>query len=155
MTVVIRDLRDAPELLPVAVSLVWNEWSYLTDETLAEAEEAWQTHLTAPRLPTHLVAIDNDSCVGTATLAPYDLPIRPNLTPWLAAVIVMPEHRGNGVGRTLVTEVERLAGERFGFESIYLFTTDAADFYHRRGWRRREQDVYREQAITIMGKSLL
>ena len=30
----ILDLRDAPELLPAAVSLVWHEWNYLTDETL-------------------------------------------------------------------------------------------------------------------------
>ncbi len=155
MAIEISDLRHAPDHLPAAVSLVWNEWSYLTDETLAEAEAAWHTHLAAPRLPTHLVAIDGGACVGTATLAPFDLPIRPNLTPWLAAVIVTPDYRGNGVGGLLVTEVERLARERCGFESIYLFTTDAADFYRQRGWRLREHGTYREQAITIMGKSLL
>ena len=150
----IVDLREAPELLPAAVSLVWNEWSYLTDETHAEAEAAWQTHLAAPRLPTHLVACANGACVGTATLAPYDLPIRPNLSPWLAAVIVAPDWRGQGVGDKLVTEAERLARDRYGYESIYLFTTDAADYYRRRGWRLRETDIYRQQDITILGKSL-
>ena len=155
MTVAIQDLRAVPDLLPAAVSLVWNEWRYLTDETLPDAEEAWRTHLSAPKLPTHLVANIDGACVGTATLAPYDLPIRPNLTPWLAAVIVEAEWRSQGIGGQLVAEVERIACDHYGFESIYLFTTDSDDFYHRRGWLRREGATYRDQQITIMGKSLL
>ena len=150
----ILDLRDAPELLPAAVSLVWHEWNYLTDETLAEAEIAWRSQLAAPRLPTHLVACADGACIGTATLAPFDLPIRPSLTPWLAAVIVEPQWRGQGVGSELVAKAEQLARDRYDIESIYLFTTDLVDFYRRRGWSRREGETYRNERITIMGKSL-
>ena len=150
----ILDLRDAPDMLSAAVSLVWHEWRHLTDETLADAEAAWRSHLDAPRLPAHLVASADGTCIGTATLAPFDLPIRPNLTPWLAAVIVEPAWRGRGVGGDLVASAERLARDRYEIESIYLFTTDSADFYRQRGWRRRERDTYRNEHITIMGKSL-
>ncbi len=151
----IVDLRTATPLLPHAVSLVWHQWRHLTDDTLAVANEAWRDHLRSPALPTHLAARIDGRCIGTATLAPFDLPIRPRMTPWLAAVIVDPDHRRRGIGSALVAAVEQLAAARHGYRAIHLFTTDTVAYYARRGWTALETDTYRDEAITIMAKSLI
>ncbi len=55
--------------------------------------------------------------------------------PWLAAVLVVEEHRGKGVGTALVAAVEEEAA-RLGFESLYTSTDTAAGILERRGWCR-------------------
>jgi GNAT superfamily N-acetyltransferase len=52
---------------------------------------------------------------------------------WLADVFVVPEHRGNGVGKLLVEAV--LGDERFrGMKRWFLGTADAHDLYRRYGF---------------------
>jgi GNAT superfamily N-acetyltransferase len=52
---------------------------------------------------------------------------------WLADVFVLPEHRGNGVGKLLVGAV--LADPRFaGMKRWFLGTADAHDLYRRFGF---------------------
>ena len=62
---------------------------------------------------------------------------RPDLSPWLAALLVSPNHRGRGVGsrlvRSLVLEAVRLAIPR-----VYL-GTDIPEYYARLGAELYEQ----------------
>ena len=52
---------------------------------------------------------------------------------WLADVFVLPEHRGNGVGKLLVETV--LGDERFqGMKRWFLGTADAHELYRRYGF---------------------
>ena len=43
--------------------------------------------------------LPNEVPVGTASLVTKDLPSSPDLTPWLAGVLVRPEFRGRGYRR--------------------------------------------------------
>jgi GNAT superfamily N-acetyltransferase len=52
---------------------------------------------------------------------------------WLADVFVLPEHRGNGVGKLLVEAV--IGDERFrGMKRWFLGTADAHELYRRYGF---------------------
>jgi predicted N-acetyltransferase YhbS len=88
------------------------------------------------RIPLSLLAQIDSSPVGTVNLIVCDSKARPDLTPWLAALFVHPEHRGKEVGAALV---QRLVAEaaRLGYEEVFL-ETDIPEFYARLGATRYE-----------------
>ena len=56
-----------------------------------------------------------------------------HLTPWLAALLVAPEHRRRGIGTALIAAIEDEA-RRLGHGRLYV-GTDEAGLVERRGWR--------------------
>lgn len=54
--------------------------------------------------------------------------------PWLAALLVGPEHRGRGVATALVQAIEEEA-RRLGFAAVYTSTDAAAGIMVRLGWQ--------------------
>jgi GNAT superfamily N-acetyltransferase/predicted DNA-binding protein (MmcQ/YjbR family) len=101
------------------------------------------------QLPIALVAHDGDELWGTASLTAADLEERPDLTPWLAGVYVVPSHRGRGLGGVLVRAVEDLARDR-GFTRLHLITAGQESFYAALGWRTLEQRTHLGEAVTVM-----
>ena len=91
--------------------------------------------------------------VGTASLARRDLAARPDLTPWLAGVVVAPAHRGRGNATALVRHVEGFAAAA-GVGRLWLYTATAEGLYARLGWHRAglEQDHGRE--VVLMRRDL-
>lgn len=58
----------------------------------------------------------------------------------LRSVVVAPEHRGSGLGRRVVSELERLA-RAAEISRLILLTETAADFFARQGFRRIERST--------------
>jgi amino-acid N-acetyltransferase len=56
----------------------------------------------------------------------------------LRSVVVAPERRGTGLGRSVVSELERLA-QAAEIERLVLLTQTAADFFARQGFRTIER----------------
>ena len=56
----------------------------------------------------------------------------------LRSVVVAPEHRRSGLGRSVVSELERLA-RAAGISRLVLLTETAADFFARQGFRTIER----------------
>ena len=56
-----------------------------------------------------LIALLNDQPVGTASIFLDDMDTRADLSPWLAAVYVPPEHRSQGIGTCLVQAIEAVS----------------------------------------------
>ena len=83
------------------------------------------------RIPLGLLAHVAGEPAGTVQLIVCDSRARPDLTPWLAALYVVPEHREKGVASALV---RRLIAEaaRLGCSEMFL-ETDIPDFYARLG----------------------
>jgi ribosomal protein S18 acetylase RimI-like enzyme len=95
-------------------------------------EAMWVSLLAEPARRT-LVAHDDGGVVAFASMVrsaarPGDLE--------LAALYVLPDHFGRGVGSLLHAEFERErgAGER-GVLEVWAANTSAVGFYRRRGWR--------------------
>ncbi len=91
--------------------------------------------------------------MGSASLLAEDMPDFPPIGPWLASVFVAPGYRRRGTGARLVARVLEEA-RRLGVETVHLFTTEAAAYYVRQGWRIREPRVVQGQPGVIMSYDL-
>lgn len=124
MTVTIEPLRSHPRHLAFVAELVFREFwegvpaglsaSYLAD--------AFGGRLQPARVLASLLALDGDTPLGCVHLIDNDDPSLPHLYPWLAAMVVVPERRGQGIGSALVRAMLHEARAlRFG--RLWLGTT--------------------------------
>src|SRR5699024_10952138 len=68
--------------------------------------------------PITMIALTGGKCVGPVSIYRNDLPERPAYQPWLAALYVLPDFRGQGVADRLVRDMlNHLSG--LGYETIY------------------------------------
>ncbi len=137
----IEQLAARPELIPIVATWIYNEWWTTVPGASVETLTArLQSHLVHDQIPLTLVASLGDRPVGTATLLGHDVGTDewPELSPWLAAVYVVPEYRRRGVGGALVNAaVERATALRVGV--LYLLTSAREGFYAHLGWQVRER----------------
>lgn len=82
-------------------------------------------------IPLSLVAYADGRPVGTVNLIENDDEARAHLRPWLAALIVIPEYRRQGIGEALVRCLLAEA-QRLGVRRLYL-GTHIPTFYERLG----------------------
>ena len=85
-------------------------------------------------LPLHIAAIEIGQALGVASIIPDD-----EVTGWegrdwwLANVLVLPEHRGRGIGKTLIDRAIEIARES-GTDDLHLVTDSAETWYLKHGW---------------------
>jgi GNAT superfamily N-acetyltransferase len=138
----ISDLRQRPEFLDTVADRIWQVWWRETGHPLDYiAGRLRHENLNANPIPFALIAHDGAEFLGTSSVIEADLPERPQLTPWVAAVWVEPQARRCGVGAALV---DRAAADCFalGVVRVYLCARrERAGFYQRLGWIAVEHDV--------------
>ena len=83
-----------------------------------------------------------------------DLPSRPDLTPWLASVLVLPPFRGKGYSAPLVRRVEEAA--ILSATTLWLYTWSAEPVYAKLGWQRvgPSRDEARGIDVVLMKRNL-
>ena len=125
-----------------------DEWVHLyPDDTVQWYLDMYaDADATGDLVPLALVAVEGDEVIGTASLiADDELPGATEPGPWLAAVFVVPGHRGRGVGRALVEEVAvRAAG------NIWLYTEGEMAWYESMGWTRVRESAVNGHTVTVM-----
>lgn len=148
---ILRLDADSPHV-PVVAQWTFMAWGHLhPGKTLQEAIEETAAECGTCGVPSVFVAMQGDIPVGTASLIADDMSIRPELTPWLASVFVIPEWRGRGIASALVQRVEAEAqASRLG--QFYLYTPDQQALYQRLGWQPIEQLGYRGENVTVMSR---
>ena len=104
-------------------------------------------------LPRILMSLSKGRPVGMATLAAQDLDTRPDLTPWLAGVYVLPEHRRQGHASRLVGAVEDLA-RTAAIPTLWLYTRSAEPLYRRCGWQLTEVFERHGRNYSLMSREL-
>lgn len=121
----------------------------LPDWTAAQAEQELRTHVQRCAIPTTLVAVDGEDWLGSVSLLQEDHEGIRRYSPWLASLYVREAARGRGVGRALVA---RCVGEAraLGVPTLYLYCTDAVDYYHALGWRLHECLALGPLRIAVM-----
>ncbi|WP_104204528.1 GNAT family N-acetyltransferase [Billgrantia saliphila] len=140
--------------VPTVASWTYAEWGHLNPGyTAASWCEAFRRECGDGGVPSIFVAMEGDQPVGTAALMARDMDSRPELTPWLASVFVLPEWRGQGIASRLIRRVEAEAAG-CGVDLFYLFTPDQQALYRRLGWQDHEDVDYRGEAVTIMTRRL-
>jgi predicted N-acetyltransferase YhbS len=112
----------------------WTDKNIHTPQSLA----ALLRNATTPdAIPLSRLAFVDGVPVGTINLIENDDDQRMHLRPWLAALLVLPEHRRQGIGSALVRDLQQHAN-RLGIGHLYL-GTDNPGFYFRLGATIHEQ----------------
>jgi predicted N-acetyltransferase YhbS len=128
----IKNFLDCPEALPTIAGWIHKEfWSdkpgHSVESMLARISNGQRNSL-----PIGLAIFEGALPFGTVSLIEADLDERQDLSPWLAALYVVPEARSKGFGQLLVESCVSEA-QRCGFPALYLYTT-IPSFYERLGW---------------------
>jgi predicted N-acetyltransferase YhbS len=148
------NLCQRPDLFPLVAAWLWKEWSHLLVEKSQDEFEVWFTKSRREdAVPATFVWLEAGQPVATVSLEIDDMDIRPELTPWLASLYVVPEWRGRGIGKTLVRAAEDEARDFF-LSELYLFTPEHADYYAALGWEPVETCVYRGVPVAILRREL-
>jgi predicted N-acetyltransferase YhbS len=129
----IDTLSRHPQHLDFVAGLVWREfWADVKDGmTEAELAAAFGGRAAPGRVLASLIALEGEEPLGCVHLIDNDDPSLPELYPWMAAMVVVPGRRGQGIGSMLVRALMREA-KALGFERIW-FGTDGPGFYERLG----------------------
>lgn len=129
-------------------SWVVEEWPHLfPDDTEEWYLDVWShADESGGRAPHCVVALWDGEPVGTASIVLDDeLPGATEPGPWLAAVYVLPSHRGRGAGRAMVQELMRRADG-----PLWLYTEHEAEWYVTLGWTRVRDAELNGHAVTVM-----
>jgi len=148
----IEHLHDHPEHFPTVAAWIHREfWIGREGHSPQRMEARLRTASDPDRIPLSLLALADGEPAGTVNLVENDDEEREHLTPWLAALLVVPEQRGKGVGSRLVLELVDHA-RRLGVRRMYL-GTDIPAFYERLGATVHEQvtDAFCVMAIEVPG----
>jgi GNAT superfamily N-acetyltransferase len=100
-----------------------------------------------------LVAKADDEPIGTCLLVEREIEPKHDVSPWLAGLFVVPEHRRRGAGAVLVHAIEDQARQR-GFSRLHLYTRDAAGFYARLGWLVHDRTDWKGADTAFMIRDL-
>ena len=157
MTTRIGYLADHPGFVPLLAEWQHREWGHLSPGESSESRaERLRAEARRGGIPTVLVAVEGAALLGAASLVAHDMNGREDLSPWLAAVGVLPDFRRRGVGSALVRAVvDEAARLRVG--TLYLYTTSRENesFYRGLGWSVRERVEYLGKRRVIMEIALV
>jgi GNAT superfamily N-acetyltransferase len=137
----ISDLRERTEFFETVADRIWRAWWQTQGVSLNFISSRLCENMTATPIPFALIAHDGDTFLGTASAIGSDLPERPQLTPWVAAVWVEQSARRCGIGTALVKRATQYCFA-LGFNCAYLGARpDMTPFYERLGWTLVERGV--------------
>ncbi len=138
MSVEILHLHEAPELIGEVAALIHDTfWADRDVYTVAQLEQRLRHANAAGQIPLSLVAVERGMLRGTVNLIHSDDEARPHLSPWLAALVVVPQARGRGIGTALVNALLGQA-RAMGVSRLFL-GTDNPGYYERFGAVLQEQ----------------
>lgn len=93
--------------------------------------------------------------IGTIAIVDFDeLEEFRYLKPWIAAFIVNPELRGEGLGGQILALLENEA-KSLGIEVLHLWTEDQSSFYNKRGYNHLSSAKFGMLNIDVMQKKLI
>ncbi|MEJ2571247.1 MAG: GNAT family N-acetyltransferase [Anaerolineales bacterium] len=106
-------------------------------------------------IPLTLVALDQKIPIGSVSLVEHDLDSRPDLSPWVASVVVRSDYQRQGAGTALMRRIETEA-VKLGIKKLYLFTPDMEVFYRTLNWVTIGQEIFKKRfEVTLMEKKIL
>ena len=125
----IISVRDQPDYLERAVNYFSSKWKIEPELYRKSISDGIST---AAPLPRWYLLLYNDEIIGSYGLIENDFMVRKDFTPWLCALYVEDDQRGQELGASLLKHGRSEAG-RLGFSNVYL-CTDHIGFYEKYGW---------------------
>jgi len=157
MKIKIAYLKEYQEYVPALGQWSFDTWSKFNPTSTRKGQiEKFKAHCNIDTLPLTLVALDEmDRLLGMCSLRESD-GIRPDLTPWLASLFVVPSHRNKKIAEKLIAATKRVAKE-MGFDILYLLTFESSlnAYYARHGWELIGNDKLNEHPVSVMETKLV
>ncbi|NLZ73322.1 MAG: GNAT family N-acetyltransferase [Bacteroidales bacterium] len=127
----IISVREKPEYKEQIIAYLQKSWPEILPEIYSDGINH---SINSPNpLPQWYVLEKENKLIGCAGLITNDFISRMDLYPWLVALFIEEEHRGNAYAQLLIEKVKSDA-RKAGFKNLYL-TTDHIGFYEKQGWR--------------------
>ena len=143
-------LKNHPSHLPAIARWCAAEWPQYYDD--GSYQSAYQYHLTTQQervIPSGMLALSDDSLLGTISLLEEDMSIRPQYGPWLGCLYVDPQYRGRNVARSLINFATEHA-RSIGLEELYAWSHTMGAFIQRLGWQEIERVDFLGAKATIL-----
>ena len=127
----IISVRESPEYVDKAIHYFQTKWS---DVLPAIYEDCIRSGLQVktPLPQWYLMETEEGEIIGGAGLITNDFISRMDLYPWICALFIDEEYRGNAYGALLLEKAKTDAGAA-GFDNVYL-CTDHVGYYERYGF---------------------
>jgi GNAT superfamily N-acetyltransferase len=152
--VTISPLAQHRDLVPLLSSWFveeWPEWYGPGGHGDAFADlTAFATSESKP--PVGFIALEKNVPVGVMALKAESLPTHRHLCPWAAAGLVLPSHRGRGIGAQLLEVLVQQAGT-LGYPRVYCGTATAVSLLRRSGWSELESIQHEGETVVIFSKA--
>lgn len=127
----IISIRRKPEYSERAIDWFASKWGIDRKEYEKSIHDCINNNESLPQW--YLAVDEEDEIVGGCGLIQNDFVDRTDLFPYLCALFVEEEARGNALGAKLL-ENARIEAGRLGFDKIYL-CTDHTAYYEKHGWK--------------------
>ncbi len=128
---VVINIRENPGYKEKAISYFQSKWA--SEESKMVYEDCISRSIvTASPLPNWYLLLDNDKIIGCAGLIANDFISWEDAWPWLCALHIEEEYRGNSLGEVLIEYIKKDTA-KLGFDKLYL-CTDHIDYYEKYGF---------------------
>jgi GNAT superfamily N-acetyltransferase len=128
----IVSIRKSPVYKELAIKYFQSKWA--SPESMDVYDDCITNCISSPSpLPQWYLLMDNDKIIGCAGLITNDFISRMDLYPWVCALYIEKEFRGNGYGSILLEQAKKDA-KAGGFSHLYL-CTDHIGYYEKYGFR--------------------
>lgn len=129
----IISVRENPAYMQTAITYFQQHWA--SEDSMMVYDDCIRNSVTAEApLPQWYLLCDGDRIAGCAGLITNDFISRMDLYPWLCALYIEPEYRGNALGRLLI-EKGKQDSRKAGFSKLYL-CTDHVGYYEHYGFAK-------------------
>lgn len=148
-------LADRPEALETISHWYYEEWGRWNPKNSVQSiSKKLLQSMNKDKVPLMLLAIDRDDVVGAVELKYREMDIYPDKEHWLGGLFVEPKYRGAAVGKQLIQQIIKLAGE-LGINKLHL-QTERLDggVYARLGWRPIEQIDNKGIKVLVMERDV-
>jgi GNAT superfamily N-acetyltransferase len=148
-------LKHYQEYITALSQWSFETWSkYHPNATRKGYIEKLKGHCQIDALPLTLIALNNGEPIGMCSLRSSE-DIRPDLTPWLSSLYVVPSCRHQQVGQCLIDAIKRIA-RSMGFETLYLLNYEPSlnNYFVELSWVLIGSDYLNNYPISIMETTL-
>ena len=122
------------------INIHYNHWvqfnpKMVKDSTVFKFSKIY----TGDELPFGIALIDDENnIVGFCVFKIENLKKYPEIYPWLSDVMIIEKYRGNGYGKLLLNYGENIL-KKLGFDTIYVWTDQAPNFYKKLGFKYKQK----------------
>jgi GNAT superfamily N-acetyltransferase len=145
---------NSPWLMQIAADQ-FAYWGPLTGHSSQSSYEQFlQQAARSAALPRVLIASGRGILLGSVNVLMNEMPIRPQLTPWMGQLFVAESQRSRGIAAALV-DAAACYVEQLGYHQLFLFTSGTLPHYYRsRGWIDVEDVTYLGKVRTVMRRDI-